>query len=75
MKGHHTPHLPPELGATWIPPLLQSVANIVQNIIMPDLTFNLKLAGDSGFWEPYAEKRDLTDINKYLEFEDKRRLE
>lgn len=49
VKGHLTPHLPLELGATWIPPLLQSVANIAQNIIMPDLTFNSKLAGDSGF--------------------------
>lgn len=38
---------------------------------MPNLTFSLKRALPSDFWEPLPNKNgDLPDINKYLEFGD-----
>lgn len=62
-------------GALWISLLLQLSAGVGKNTITPDRNFNSKIAGHSGFWELWAEKRDLLDVSKYLEFEDKCRFE
>ena len=46
-----------DLGAVWVPAILWPVANVVQNTVMPDLTFNLKIAGHFGFGKHRLNKK------------------